>query len=219
MCKPLRVSTLNMSKYQALFFDFDGVLADSVMVKTKAFRALYEPYGPEIQAKVVEHHLLNGGMSRFEKFRHYSQEFCGQPLSENTARELCKRFALLVVDAVTTAPEIAGALAFVQAQSKEKPCFIVSGTPELELIQIVSNRGLTPYFKEVLGSPVGKTDNTSKLLEKYKLSPGCCLFLGDSTSDYRAAQRTGTDFLGVLPDCYAPLLCTYPKIKWITDFL
>jgi len=44
------------SEYKALFFDFDGVLADSVEVKTDAFSKLFEKFGPEIQAKVVEHH-------------------------------------------------------------------------------------------------------------------------------------------------------------------
>ncbi|MEE9509964.1 MAG: HAD hydrolase-like protein [Candidatus Bathyarchaeia archaeon] len=54
-------------KYQAFFFDFDGVLADSVEVKTRAFAKLFESYGPEIQARVVEHHRKNGGMTRKDK--------------------------------------------------------------------------------------------------------------------------------------------------------
>ena len=40
--------------YKALFFDFDGVLADSVEVKTNAFAKLFEKFGSEIQAKVLE---------------------------------------------------------------------------------------------------------------------------------------------------------------------
>ena len=39
---------------KAIIFDFDGVILDSVNVKTKAFELLYEEYGPEIQKKVVE---------------------------------------------------------------------------------------------------------------------------------------------------------------------
>ena len=51
-----------------IFFDFDGVIADSVNVKTEAFEKIYLPYGKEIAEKVINHHRENGGMSRFEKF-------------------------------------------------------------------------------------------------------------------------------------------------------
>ena len=56
---------------KGIIFDFDGVIADSVQVKTDAFAALYKPYGPDIVKKVVEHHEANGGMSHFEKIRLY----------------------------------------------------------------------------------------------------------------------------------------------------
>ncbi len=69
-------------KYQAFFFDFDGILADSVEVKTRAFAKLFESYGPEIQARVVEHHRKNGGMTRKDKFRHYYAEFLKSPLDD-----------------------------------------------------------------------------------------------------------------------------------------
>ena len=52
-------------------FDFDGVLADSVNIKTLAFYELYKEYGGSISSKVVEHHEANGGMSRFDKFKYY----------------------------------------------------------------------------------------------------------------------------------------------------
>ena len=52
--------TLTMT-VQAVFFDFDGVLADSVEVKTRAFYRLYEGHGPEVAAQVAAHHRANGG--------------------------------------------------------------------------------------------------------------------------------------------------------------
>ena len=52
-------------------FDFDGVLADSVNIKTLAFYELYKEYGDSISSKVVEHHEANGGVSRFEKIKLY----------------------------------------------------------------------------------------------------------------------------------------------------
>ena len=62
---------------KAIFWDFDGVIAESVNVKTEAFYNLYLPYGIEIAEKVRRHHLDNGGMSRFEKFRYYQTRLLG----------------------------------------------------------------------------------------------------------------------------------------------
>ena len=49
-----------------IFFDFDGVIAESVSAKTDAFEEMYLPYGKDIAAKVVDYHKLHGGVSRYE---------------------------------------------------------------------------------------------------------------------------------------------------------
>ena len=40
-------------KYKNIIFDFDGVLAESVHIKTHAFYLLYKQFGKEIAEKVV----------------------------------------------------------------------------------------------------------------------------------------------------------------------
>ena len=66
-------------KLEQIFFDFDGVLVDSVQVKTKTFETLFAKYGKEVQEKVIKHHLENGGMSRYKKFQHYYNSFLNKP--------------------------------------------------------------------------------------------------------------------------------------------
>ena len=39
---------------RAIVFDFDGVILDSVEIKTKAFARLFEEHGPDVQRQVVE---------------------------------------------------------------------------------------------------------------------------------------------------------------------
>jgi len=60
---------------KAIIFDFDGVIVESVQVKTDAFAEIYNPFGKEIVQKVVKHHKANGGISRFEKFELYHRNF------------------------------------------------------------------------------------------------------------------------------------------------
>ena len=40
-----------MNKIKAIIYDFDGVICDSVNVKTEAFGEMYAQYGKEIQKK------------------------------------------------------------------------------------------------------------------------------------------------------------------------
>ena len=55
---------MSYMKIKSLFFDFDGVIADSVGCKTDAFREIYLSFGEDVASKVVVHHLNNGGVSR-----------------------------------------------------------------------------------------------------------------------------------------------------------
>lgn len=209
---------MHIMQYEAFFFDFDGVLADSVEVKTRAFAKLFEPFGAEIEAKVVDHHRRHGGMTRVDKFRHYYKVFLHELLSEETLDGLCQQFSQLVVNEVVFAPEIPGAEDFLKKYHKAVPCFVISASPEKEIREIVKRRELHKYFKEVLGAPTSKNKNLKNILIKYNLKPSECLFFGDAESDYRAAKRSGVNFLAILPGNGAPLLSIAPDVRWVKDF-
>ena len=205
-------------QYKALFFDFDGVLADSVEVKTRAFAEIFKEFGPRVQEKVVEHHRSNGGMTRKDKFVYYYKNFVKLPLSSAELEGLCRKFSALVVDEVVDSDEIPGALNILKKWSVSVPCFIVSATPDDEIIKIVTRRGLAGHFREILGSGRTKTENLSHLLKKYDLFPETSIFFGDAESDYRAAMACGVHFFGILPSPNAPLLKVAPTIEWAKDF-
>ena len=206
-------------RYEAFFFDFDGVLADSVEVKTRAFAKLFEPYGPAIVTKVVDHHRNNGGMTRVDKFHHYYREFLGKPLDEAELQRLCNEFSRLVVDEVVFAPEIPGAENFLKKWHNSVKCFMVSATPDDEIKEIVKRRGIDIYFHEILGSSCSKSDNVNYLLNKYGLVPERCLFFGDAESDYLAANASGVNFIGIVPGPDAPLLQVALEVKWARNFV
>ena len=207
-----------MRNWLAYFFDFDGVLADSVEVKTRAFARIFEPYGPKVQTRVVEHHRRHSGVTRAEKFRHYYREFLQHPLDEKELAELCQRFARLVVDEVVGAPEIPGAEAFLRALWNKAPLFVVSAAPEGELREIIERRGWSRYFRAVTGAPRSKKENLAALLEINRLPAERCLFFGDAETDYRAARACGVKFFGILPGPEAALLKTAPDIVWRSNF-
>nr|WP_320190476.1 HAD-IA family hydrolase [uncultured Desulfobacter sp.] len=195
---------------EALFFDFDGVLVDSTRTKKKAFEELFEDFSDEIVDAVVNYHILHGGISRVEKIRHAHKNIIKDPLTENEVMEWADRYSDLVMQDVVRAAWIKGAKDFLDAYASKLPVFVVSGTPEPELKYIVDQRKIGHYFKEILGSPVKKTEHIKILLEKYSLTPKQCVFIGDALTDYNAALETGLQFIGIqgevnFPDTVKPL--------------
>ena len=185
--------------WEAVFFDFDGVILDSVDVKTKAFAKMFREYGPEVEIRVVEYHLNNGGGSRFDKFRYYYEEILNKPVNEEIIKSLSKQFSNLVVDGVLASPFISGAKESLKVLKKNSiPAYIVSGTPDNEIRLIIEKKGLNNYFKEVHGSPKKKWEICREIITKENYNPQNCLFIGDAMSDYEAAQKNGICFLGIV---------------------
>lgn len=182
---------------KALFFDFDGVLADSVSIKTEAFRDMFREYGDEVVSGVVEYHRLHGGISRVEKIRYAFEEIMKVPLSEEEHARLSLKYSQMVVDKVVCADWIPGAEDILEQYYNTLPIFVISGTPEDELEQVLARRGMSHYFNEILGSPIKKPPHIRSLLCKYNLEPKKCVFIGDALTDYDAAMGTGLHFVGI----------------------
>lgn len=184
------------SRFDALIFDFDGVLVESTDVKTKAFATLYAGYGPEIERQVVSYHEEHAGISRFKKFRYFQEVLLGTPYSDSDGEALSTRFSQLVVDAVVDAPFVAGAEEFLDAQKGRMPMFVASGTPDDELHEIVQRRGMVSYFVSVHGTPSTKGQIINNLLESYAFDRNRVLMIGDAVADLEGAHQAGVCFLG-----------------------
>ena len=185
--------------WEAVFFDFDGVILDSVDVKTKAFAKMFRRYGPEVEKKIVEYHLNNGGVSRFDKFRYYYEEILNKPVNEEIIKTLSEQFSDLIIDGVLASPFVAGAKETLELLRKNNIfAYIVSGTPDKEIKLIVQRKGLSKYFKEVHGSPRKKWGICREIITKKNYNSQNCLFIGDAMSDYEAAQKNRICFLGIV---------------------
>ncbi len=183
--------------WQAIIFDFDGVIVESGDIKTQAFGELYRSYGPEIEAAVMEYHKQNGGMSRYRKFHYFQEQLLHQPpLTPQEEQDLDQRFSELVIEAVINSESVPGAEALIHNAYKHIPLFIASGTPEKELQRIVEQRGLASYFIDVRGSPQTKQALIAEILGAHALTPEKVLMVGDAMADYLGAKANNTAFLG-----------------------
>jgi HAD superfamily hydrolase (TIGR01549 family) len=182
----------------AVIFDFDGVILESVDLKARAFRQLFQDY-PEHVDDIVRLHLEQGGLSRYEKFRRIFADYLRLPLSAERMARLDQEYRALVLAEMLTCPYVPGAREFIERHAVEVPLFIASGTPETELREIATLRGLSPYFAGVYGSPRPKVTLLRHIAARVAARPNRLVFVGDSLPDYEAAVRVGIPLIGRVP--------------------
>ena len=185
-----------LDNLEAIIFDFDGVLADSTEIKTQAFGELYSKYGKKVQNLVINHHLNNFGLSRFEKFKYFEEIILKSTYSEEKGQILSREFSRIVVDKVVNSDWIKGAEKFLNYYYRKLPLFVASGTPQKELVEIIDQREMTKYFKSIHGTPKTKSQIINELVEKYNFNPIRVLMIGDALADFRGAKAAGVQFIG-----------------------
>lgn len=175
-------------------FDFDGVILESVDIKTEAFIELFSEY-PEHQDAIVRYHLENLGISRFHKFDWIYSELLQLDLDETQSGRLGASFSEIVLARILSCPFVAGAPQLLRDLQSKCLLFVASGTPQEELDHIVESRGIKHHFTEVCGTPRSKVDIISSIQSRFHLANDETLFIGDGMSDYAAAEETGIRFL------------------------
>lgn len=185
---------------RAVFFDFDGVIADSVDVKTAAFSSLYADHGPEVMARVEAYHLANLGMTRFQKIAYFQREFLSGPTDEATINTLANRFGAEVKHRVIAAAEIPGARDTLEMLSGRLPLFVISATPDGELADIIAARGIAHLFTSTHGASRSKPETLAHLLSAHRLDAPTSIMVGDAMADYNAAAKNGVRFVGVVSE-------------------
>ena len=180
---------------KAIIFDFDGVISESVNIKTESFKTIYSQYGNQIVKKVVNHHLSHGGISRYEKFKLYHKRFLRIALNKRQIQEISNKFSELVVQKVIDAPYVPGAIDFIKENYKYYEFYISTGTPKDEIIEILYEKGINNYFKSVYGSPMKKTDHVKAIMSQNNYSKNEIVFIGDADTDIMAAKENGISII------------------------
>ena len=186
----------SMNKIKAIIFDYDGVIAESVNVKTEAFAELYKPHGRDIVQKVIKHHKANGGVSRYEKFKIYHKKYLSEDIDQLKVDELANEFSNLVLQKVIDSPYVIGVYDFISSNYQKYDFHISTGTPSDEIETILKKKSLRFFFNEVYGSPEKKDLHVKKILKKHGYKNSEVVFIGDALSDRDAAKKNNIYFIG-----------------------
>ena len=201
---------------KAIIFDFDGVITESMDIKTQAFAYLFKDCKKEVVGKIIKLHLDNGGMSRYEKFKIIYKDYLNETLTKDEEKRLGESFSEFCYEKMLECPYVKGVERFLENNYKKYKLFIASGTPHEEMNKIVDERGLRKYFQGVWGSPKSKSEISKMILEKYNLKNDEIVFVGDAPTDYWGAEEAKIGFIArIIPGEYNPFGTGEFKIKHI----
>lgn len=187
---------LHVAAYSTLVFDCDGVVLDSNRVKTNAFYQATLPYGEAAAQAMVDHHVANGGVSRYKKFAHFLNQIAPVYAKQQGANleALLQAYARHVFDGLRSC-KIASGLAALRKKTTSARWLIVSGGDQAELRDVFAQRGIAKWFDGgIFGSPDTKDEILLRELASCNIAQPA-LFLGDSKYDYQAASAAGLDFV------------------------
>tara|TARA_A100000164_G_C21704641_1_gene675245 strand:+ start:62 stop:754 length:693 start_codon:yes stop_codon:yes gene_type:complete len=203
-------------KYKTVFWDFDGVLKDSVLIKGEAYKKTFQKFGPNISNRIMKHHLDNGGLSRFKKIPLYlswTQELINKEKINFYLEEFSKNSINLVIEC----KPIPGAFQMVKFMSLNSVNILITATPKKDIEKILDKISLTNYFKTIYGAETDKYAVIKKVLSNSSNKINDFIFIGDSEIDVKAAISNKIPFL--LKACKENLeLAKYYKLPFIRNF-
>ena len=182
-----------INRYRLVFWDFDGVIKKSLIVKRASFAKLFGAHDKSVVAKITAHHDANGGMSRFEKIPRYL-ELVGIENSKANIQRYCEEYAAIVFAEVVDCPWVAGVEGALKEWIGNGAINLVTATPTRKLRK--------SFFSWVLGTSFfvftalrKPRRNQYRIFEELEVAPNDALMLGDSELDCKAAQSNGIDFI------------------------
>ena len=188
------MSKIDLTQYQTLIFDCDGVILNSNKIKTQAFYDVAKIYGHGPAQTLKDYHVQNGGISRYKKFEYFLTNILQKPIETQELKKLLSNFSKEVKKALLIC-EVASNIKEFRDKTRNTKWLIVSGGDQAELREIFEQRGLSNYFDGgIFGSPDDK-DVILKNETKNRNIIGKSLFLGDSMYDYQAANTAKMDFI------------------------
>jgi phosphoglycolate phosphatase-like HAD superfamily hydrolase len=188
---------INIALYKNILWDFDGVLMDSMPVRDSGFKLVLSEY-PEHQVEtLMAFHRSNGGLSRYVKFRYFSNEILKESVTEEQIKRMAARFSdIMRQHLINASLLISDSIEFVKQNHHRYRMHVVSGSDQEELRFICNQLGISQYFHSIHGSPEVKDTLIKQILANHSYLHEETLMIGDSHNDQSAAITNAIDFCG-----------------------
>ena len=179
-----------------IIFDFDGVILDSNKVKTNAFKQISLRYGIEKSEELVNYHIKNGGISRYEKIRWFVENILNIKNKE-LIDELINQYGEEVNKSFYNC-QFRTNLKTLKEKLKGTIWSIASGGKEDEIKSLLRKESFLELFEAgVYGSPTPKLDIVRKIMFSSKEfnHKNKYILIGDSYYDFVCAYKYKINFI------------------------
>jgi phosphoglycolate phosphatase-like HAD superfamily hydrolase len=186
-----------LEKYKVVLWDFDGVIMDSMPIRSKGFEVVLQNYPKEQVEQLLKYHNENGGLSRYVKFRYFFEKIRGEAVTEEEVLSLAEKFSAIMLSLLIDEKLlIKDVIRFISDNWEDYEMHIASGSDEKELQLICESLGLTHFFKSINGSPTPKKSIVRSLIENNRYDKELIALVGDSNNDKEAAIENSISFFG-----------------------
>lgn len=180
-----------------VLWDFDGVILDSMDIRTLGFKQVLKDYPKEQVDQLIKFHKDNGGLSRYVKFDYLFKEIRREKDYDELVQEMAAQYSEIMLKNIASKERlIKEVLKFIEENHHLYNMHIVSGSDEDELRHLCKKLELTKFFISIKGSPTPKIQLVADLLRNYNYQKQETCLIGDSVNDLEAALENGIEFLG-----------------------
>ena len=147
---------IDLKRYKIIIFDCDGVIFDSNDIKTIAFYESVKEFGEEKAGQFVKYHKENGGVSRYKKFDYFFDTI----LKDNSydIKYYTDMFGSIVKKRMLYSQFTDGFIKFIELLPQNVTKYVVSGSDQSELRELLKIKGIDRYFNGIYGSPDTKVE-------------------------------------------------------------
>jgi len=182
---------------ETIFWDFDGVILDSMSIRSWGFKEIFKDYNNVEVQKLIDYHNLNGGLSRYVKIRFFYEEVLKKEIKKEEVVKYANNFSLLMKKELTNPNNlIEDSLNFIKENYINYNFHIVSGSDQEELRYLCKELNIDKYFLSIHGSPTSKNQLVKDILEAQGYDTNKTCLIGDSINDLEAASKNTISFFG-----------------------
>ena len=186
---------------KVIFWDFDGVLIDSNSIRDIGFEKVLCDFPKEDVNLLLEFHRLNGGLSRYVKFRYFFEVIRKVQITDEELNYFTERFSTIMREFLVNRDLlITETVDFLISNQRNFVMHVTSGSDQEELKYLCKKLKIEQYFKSIHGSPKPKKQWISELINDLDYNCAECVLIGDSINDFDAAVFNRIHFQGYNSD-------------------
>lgn len=194
-----------MVKFRAAVFDLDGTTANTLENLAFCANSVIAEYGlAPVEAEKYKYFVGDGSRVQMQRLLKYKGKYNG-PDDDPFLEEVFQKYLLFLSDHCADGVFPYDGIPELLAELKRRgiQCVVFSNKPHMQACKVISSVFPEGTFSDVLGqmdSYPRKPDPAGalQLAGKMNVSPGECIYIGDTNTDMLTGKNAGMYTIGVL---------------------